>query len=49
MEKNTKLIEWLLGDDTGMSSKHLVGHMLGVKVREYAPCDADDRGRCVNF
>jgi hypothetical protein len=45
--KNKELLEWLLGDDTGLSSKHLVGHMLGIPIREYAPLDADDRGRCL--
>lgn len=46
-DKSSALLEWLLGDDTGLSSKHLVGHMLNVPVREYAPLDASDRGRCI--
>ena len=46
---NKKLIEWLLSEDTGLSSEHLVGHMSGIPVREYAPCDEWDRGRCVRL
>ena len=41
---------WLLGDDTGMSSKMLAAHMLGLKpVRNTPPADASDRGRCIRL
>ena len=41
---------WLLGDDTGMSSKMLAAHMLGLKpARNTPPTDASDRGRCIRL
>lgn len=44
-----RVIEWLLGDDTGISSKALVAHMLGVDGETMAPWDASDRGRCIRL
>lgn len=46
---NKKLIQWLLSDETGCSSKHIVGHMFDIDVYEYAPCDASDRMRCIKL
>jgi len=43
------MIAWLVSDDTGLSSLHLCGHMIGVKVREVNPYDASDRGRCIRL
>lgn len=41
-------IEWLLSDDTGVSSKAILAVMTGTKAPNYArvPLDASDFGRC---
>jgi hypothetical protein len=45
-----RAIEWLLGDDTGMSSKSLCAFMLGNTMRfGYPPSDSFDRGRCIRL
>ncbi len=39
--------EWLLGNDTGSSSKSIVAYMLGIKSRNFdAPYDPAGIGRC---
>lgn len=45
-----RIIEWLLSDDTGSSSKTLCAHMLNMTI-EWAstPSDASDRGRCIRL
>ena len=50
-EELLKIIEWAIGDDTGISSKALCRHMLGIypEQRNHAPSDADDRGRCIRL
>ena len=50
-ERDHKLFEWLLSDDTGVSSKTLCRHMLGIKQIDFsgAPSDKWDRGRCVRL
>lgn len=48
-QSRRRVIEWLLGDDTGISSKALVAHMLGVDGETMAPWDASDRGRCIRL
>jgi hypothetical protein len=40
-------LQWSLGDDTGLSSKQLVGRYFGIRTQAYAPADAADRGRCI--
>ena len=46
-----RALEWLLSDDTGLSSKTLCAHMLGLPYGGHssAPSDADDRGRCIRL
>lgn len=44
-----ELIQWLLGEETGLSSKHIVGHMLNLEVYHYHPCDIGDRKRCIGL
>ena len=49
-EKNLTLLKWALSEDTGLSSKHLCAHMIGVEPNYYsAPRDGGDRGRCVGI
>lgn len=49
-DKYGVVFDWLLSDDTGLSSEHLADHMLGSPVRHFfAPSDADDRGRCIRL
>ena len=43
-----RAVKWALSDDTGMSSKTLCAHMLGIDVvRPMPPSDASDRRRCI--
>ncbi len=49
----SKVIDWATGSDTGSSSKDLCRFMVGLlpvngKVYQ-APCDSDDRGRCIRL
>lgn len=45
-----RALTWLMGDDTGISSKALCAHMLGVtNNRMDPPSDAADRGRCIRL
>ena len=41
-----RIHEWLLGDDTGLSSRFLCGIILDIEVEVNRPHDADDFGRC---
>lgn len=41
--------EWLLGDDTGSSSKAICRFMLGIEGEYPAPFDVADRGRCIRL
>lgn len=52
MEKEDlkKVIEWLVSDDTGMSSISIVIHMLDIRsTKNSYPHDVWDRGRCVRL
>lgn len=46
-----RALEWLLSHDTGVSSKTLCAHMLGIETKGFQspPSDADDRGRCIRL
>lgn len=45
-----KVLRWLTGDDTGMSSKYLASISLGLSKEEISyPCDPSDFGRCYRF
>ncbi len=50
---NQKIIHWLLSDDTGISSKALVGEYLCAPENERwgigAPLDPSDLGRCLRL
>lgn len=49
-KEQMKVIEWLLGDDTGSSSMTLCRHMLGIKGQRFSyPHDSADRGRCIRL
>ncbi|MCK9371020.1 hypothetical protein M0R04_14005 [Candidatus Dojkabacteria bacterium] len=49
-EKGMKLINWLVGDDTGASSVSILIHMTGSKsMKNTPPSDKWDRGRCVRL
>lgn len=47
-----KALEWVVGDDTGVSSKTMFAALMGVekhlKMRDI-PCDGSDFGRCYRF
>ncbi len=43
-------IEWLTGDDTGISSETIFWCMFGFKIkRAYPPSDPSDLGRCLRL
>jgi hypothetical protein len=43
-------LEWIVGDDTGMSSEAIWAHMVGAPKRHAShPYDPDDLGRCVRL
>lgn len=45
-----RIIEWLLSDDVGSSSKSIVIHMFNSKsMKNSPPYDFDDRSRCVKL
>lgn len=47
-----RALTWLMGSDTGISSKALCAHMLGVDIAaidKRPPSDASDRGRCIRL
>lgn len=47
-----KVMEWFIGDDTGLSSKSIAAHMCGAKVGRYLnypPSDPSDLGRCLRL
>ena len=49
-QEETKLVlEWLLSDDTGSSSKALCAWMLGIDYDCSYPSDKWDRGRCIRL
>lgn len=49
-EIKMKAIEWLLGRDTGISSKTMCSALFGIKPEwRDMPHDADDFGRCLRF
>lgn len=42
-----QLIEWLLSDDTGISSKNIIRRYLNMPIEPFGwPHDSDDFGRC---
>lgn len=47
-----KLLEWVIGDDYGLSSQAIVRFMLGIGPKrsfyDY-PADSADRGRCIRL
>jgi hypothetical protein len=43
------VIDWLLSDDTGESSKCIVSQLVGGGQRTSHPYDPDDLGRCVRL
>ena len=52
-DETRRAIEWLFGDDTGLSSRTIAGVMLGLPPAgiQYAsiPHDAGDLGRCLRL
>lgn len=46
----SRALEWIVGDDTGVSSKAIWAHMMGTKPESWCfgnhPHDPDDFGRC---
>lgn len=44
-----KVIEWLAGGDTGLSSKHMAAVASGVKGNGNYPLDPSDLGRCIRL
>jgi hypothetical protein len=44
-----KVISWMAGDDTGMSSKAIASHMTGAKSDGSYPYDPADLGRCLRL
>ena len=50
-EDYQRVIAWLIGDDTGMSSMVICAHMCGVEPTDayFAPSDPDDLGRCLRL
>ncbi len=49
-EMKMKAIEWLLGNDTGVSSKAMCGALFGMTPAwACEPCDSADFGRCIRF
>ena len=50
MEIKKELLEWLFSDKTGVSSKTLCAHMLGIEYPgAFYPCDKWDRARCIKL
>lgn len=47
---NRRAIEWMLSDDTGLSSKAICAHMLGLEPEDTSyPSDPTDLGRCLRL
>lgn len=45
-------LRWIVGRDTGMSSKAIWAHMMGVQegdISQFYPGDASDFGRCIRL
>lgn len=52
MAKTTerKIIEWMFGDNTGLSSETMAAYFLGIeRRRKYHPSDPADFNRCLLF
>lgn len=50
MDTEKKALKWLLGDDTGASSKAICAHMTGNKADAWSyPSDPSDLGRCLRL
>lgn len=49
MEYYARVIEWMGGDDTGLSSKAIAMHMTGAKSNGSYPHDPADLGRCLRL
>jgi hypothetical protein len=45
------VINWLAGDDRGLSSENIACHMVGLheRVSGFTPSDPDDLGRCLRL
>lgn len=52
-ERESKIINWATGDDTGVSSKAIMRHMSGQEPQHpwgfMPPADSADRGRCIRL
>ena len=47
---NERAVEWIVGDDTGLSSKAIWAVMMGAKPRPHSyPSDGADLGRCMRL
>jgi len=45
-----RAIRWLCGDDTGLSSKAILNHMMGARDADQSyPLDPSDLGRCLRM
>lgn len=46
-----KVMEWMTSDDTGISSKNIACHMVGISQYDpgFAPLDPSDLGRCLRL
>lgn len=44
-----KLAQWLSGDDTGLSSRHMAAVAAGLSGSGYHPLDGSDLGRCIRL
>jgi hypothetical protein len=44
-----RVITWMFSGDTGMSSKAICAHMLGLKYDKSHPSDPSDLGRCLRL
>lgn len=54
MSVEKRALEWIFGDDTGLSSKAICAHMLGISIgdrynRQCHPWDPSDLGRCLRL
>ena len=44
-----RIIPWFLSGDTGLSSKTICAHMMGIPYEGDAPSDTSDLGRCIRL
>lgn len=49
MTDMSKVISWMTGSDTGMSSKAIAAHMTTGECDGSFPCDPADLGRCLRL